>query len=98
MGRRRALTAPVAPTAAPVSPRDPPAASQSDLERDRGAVAQHLDVDRVARRELRQGRIERMLLIEHLVVDADDDVAILDAAEVGGLAGLDAGDGRAAGF
>src|SRR6185369_9525953 len=65
---------------------------ERDLERHRGAVAQDLDVDRVARRELSQGRVERMLLVDDLVVDADDDVAVLDAALVGRLARLDAGD------
>ena len=56
------------------------------------AVAQDLDVDRVARRELGEGRIERMLLVDDLVVDADDDVAVLDAGLVGRLARLDARD------
>ena len=57
------------------------------------AVAQDVHVDRVARRELGERRVERMLLVDDLAVDARDDVAVLDAAEVGRLARLDARDG-----
>ncbi len=56
------------------------------------AVAQDLDRDRLAGRELAERRVERMLLVDHLAVDADDDVAVLDPGGRGRRAVVDARD------
>ena len=74
--RRPAATPPMtgpAPTYRPGGPRP-----ERDLERHVLAVAQDIHGDRVARRELGERRVERMLLVDDLAVDADDDVAVLD--------------------
>ena len=53
------------------------------------AVAQDLQLHRLARRELHEQRVERVLLVDLDPVDRQDDVAVLDAGLGRGAAGLD---------
>ena len=66
--------------------------SQRDLDGHLLPVTQDLHVHRLARRELGEGRVERMLLVDDLVLDADDDVAVLDPRRRRPACRLDAGD------
>ena len=55
------------------------AGPQRDLDLDLLAVPEQVDRDRLARGELGQDRVERVLGVDRLAVDRGDDVALLDA-------------------
>ena len=71
--------------------------SERDLERHRLVAALDLDGHPAARGVLAQRRVEGVLLVDHLAVDAQDDVAVLQATLVGRAVRLDRGPLRSVG-